>query len=163
VPSLSETGLVGLFPFVASAALLNRPVLRRRGHELALAFVLPAYLVHGLVDIDWDFAAVSAPAFLVAGALAGRAPFRRVSPYAALPAAGAAILAVGVLVLPWLGERWANDALGAAPAHAVKLADRADMELTYADDGTPAQLHSLFAARFLWIHRVADFVTTRQR
>ena len=53
-------------------------------------------------------------------------PFRRISPYAALPAAGAAILAVGVLALPWLGERWANDALGAAPARAVTLADRAE-------------------------------------
>jgi hypothetical protein len=126
VQFLSEAGLVGLVLLVAAAAFLIRPSLRRRGHELALALILPAYLVHGLVDIDWDFAAVSAPAFLVAGALVGRAPFRRLSPFAALPAAGAATLAVGVLVLPWLGERWANDALGAAPAHAVELADRAE-------------------------------------
>jgi two-component system chemotaxis response regulator CheB len=30
---------------------------------------LPAFLVHSLVDIDWDFAAVAAPAFVAAGAL----------------------------------------------------------------------------------------------
>jgi hypothetical protein len=126
VQFLSETGLVGLGLLVSACAFLIRPSLRRGGHELALALIFPAYLVHGLVDIDWDFAAVSAPAFLVAGALAGREPFRRVSPFAALPAVGAAVLAAGVLVLPWLGQRWANDALGAAPARAVKLADRAE-------------------------------------
>jgi hypothetical protein len=42
----------------------------------------------------------------------------------------------------------------------VKLADRADMRLTYADDGTPAVLHSLFAAKVLWVDRAADLVTT---
>ena len=45
----------------------------------------------------------------------------------------------------------------------VKLADRADMLLTYADDGTPAALHSWFAARVLWVDRAADLVTTRLR
>ncbi len=45
----------------------------------------------------------------------------------------------------------------------VKLADRADMQLTYAPDGTPAELHSLFAARILWIDRAADLTTTRVR
>jgi hypothetical protein len=42
----------------------------------------------------------------------------------------------------------------------VKLADRADMRLTYADDGTPALLHSLFAAKVLWVDRAAELVTT---
>ena len=45
----------------------------------------------------------------------------------------------------------------------VKLADRADLQLTYAPDGTPALLHSIFAARFLWIDRAADLVTRRVR
>jgi hypothetical protein len=45
----------------------------------------------------------------------------------------------------------------------VKLADRADMLLTYADDGTPAALHSFFAARVLWVDRAADLTTTRLR
>ena len=128
---LTEAGVVGLLLFVLACAALCRPAWRRpRGHELALALVLPAYLVHGLVDVDWDFAAVSAPAFLVAGALAGNAlgsdvPRRRVSPFALVAAAGVALLAWGVLLLPWLGERWAGDALGASPGRAVTLADRA--------------------------------------
>ena len=49
-----------------------RPGWRRRGHELALALFLPAYLLHSLIDVDWDFVAVAAPAFVAAGALAGR-------------------------------------------------------------------------------------------
>jgi len=123
---LTEAGVVGLLLFGLTCAALLRPAWRRpRGHELALALILPAYLVHGLVDVDWDFAAVSAPAFLVAGALAAGAPRHRVSPFALLAAAGVALLAWGVLLLPWLGARWANDALGASPARAVRLADRA--------------------------------------
>jgi O-antigen ligase len=123
---LSETGVIGLVLLVAAAGFLLRSSWRRHGHELALALVLPAYLVHSLIDVDWDFAAVSVPAFLVAGALIGREPLRRVSPFASLAAAGVAALAAGVLVLPWLGNRWATDALGASPARAVKLANRAE-------------------------------------
>lgn len=43
----------------------------------------------------------------------------------------------------------------------VRLADRADMLLTYAADGTPAALRSMFAARVLWVDRAADLLTTR--
>jgi len=96
---------------------------------LALALILPAYLVHALVDVDWDFLAVSAPAFLVAGALAGRpAPERRVSPFAVAMAAGAAVLLFAALLLPWLGARWSDDAFGAIggrPGHVIALAKRA--------------------------------------
>jgi tetratricopeptide (TPR) repeat protein len=124
---LTEVGVVGLLLFLlAVAALLRHGWHRPRGHQLALALLLPAYLVHGLVDVDWDFAAVSVPAFLVAGALAGGAPRRSVSLFAVLAAAGVALLAWGVLLLPWLGERWQSESLGASPpARAIKLADRA--------------------------------------
>ena len=124
---LTEAGVVGLLLAIAALAALVRPAWRRpRGHELALALVLPAYLVHGLVDVDWDFAAVSVPVFLVAGSLAGAAPRSAASPFALLAGAGAALLAFGVLLLPWLGERWSSDALGASPpAHAISLANRA--------------------------------------
>jgi hypothetical protein len=130
---LSETGIIGLLLFLVAAAallrhsagLLRRPAVRR-GPELALALVLPAYLLHSLVDVDWDFAAVSVPAFLVAGALAGRAPFRRVSPFGVLAATGVAAFAFAALLLPWLAARWADDALAAPPARAVQLADRAE-------------------------------------
>jgi hypothetical protein len=45
----------------------------------------------------------------------------------------------------------------------VKLADRAEMALTYDHDGTPAALESRFAARILWIDRAAELTTTRLR
>ena len=96
-----------------SLALL-RGSLRRRGHELALALVLPAFLIHSLVDIDWDILAVAAPALLVAGALAGKAAFRPVSSFAILGAAGVAAFAFGALLLPWLGNRWAGTRSGRA-------------------------------------------------
>jgi O-antigen ligase/polysaccharide polymerase Wzy-like membrane protein len=125
VQLLAEVGLIGLALLVLSCVLLIRPSLHRTGHELALALFLPALLVHSLVDVDWDFVAVAAPAFVVAGALAGRPPRRRVEPYALLPVAGALLLVVGSLVSPWLARRWSSDALGAAPKHAISLANRA--------------------------------------
>jgi hypothetical protein len=127
VQFLSEGGVVGLGLFALTGIALLRRGHGRRGHELALGLILPAYLLHGLVDIDWDFVAVSAPAFLVAGALAGRPPpYRRVSPFAALGAAGVALLAFCALLLPWLGQRWSDQAAAAAnPAKAVTLAQRA--------------------------------------
>jgi tetratricopeptide (TPR) repeat protein len=123
---LAEAGIVGLVLLVLGAASLLRGSLGRRGHELALALVLPAYLLHSLVDVDWDFVAVSALAFLVAGALVGGPPVRQVSLYPLLASAGAAVIAFGVLLLPWLGERWSSQAaVSVAPQHAITLAKRA--------------------------------------
>jgi hypothetical protein len=69
---------------------------------------------------------VSALAFLVAGALVGKPTVRRVSFSTTLALAGAALLAFGVLFLPWLGERWSGDAaVSLSPQHAVTLAKRA--------------------------------------
>ncbi len=123
---LAEAGIVGLVLLLLSAASLLRGSLRRRGHELALALVLPAYLLHSLVDVDWDFVAVSALAFLAAGALVGGPPVRRMSLFPMLAAAGAALLVLGVLLLPWLGERWSGQAeVAVSPHHAITLAKRA--------------------------------------
>jgi tetratricopeptide (TPR) repeat protein len=123
---LSEVGVVGLALFLLAAAALLRGTHRRRRHELALALLLPAYLVHSLVDIDWDFAAVSAPAFLAAGAVVGRAELRRVSAFGSTLVAGAGLLLFAVLLMPWLGERWSNEAsVAASPAHAISLAKKA--------------------------------------
>jgi O-antigen ligase len=124
---LTETGVVGLVLLLVAAVVLLRGTERRREHELALACLLPAYLAHSLVDIDWDFAAVSAPAFLAAGALAGQANVRRVSAFGAMLAGGAALLLFSVLLMPWLGERWSSQALDASgsPKRAVVLAKRA--------------------------------------
>jgi tetratricopeptide (TPR) repeat protein len=122
VQFLSEAGLIGFVLFAGAAAFLLRGSLRRRGADLALALILPAYLLHGLVDIDWDFIAVSAPAFLVAGSLVGRPAGFRVPAFGTLLLAGCSAAAFAVLLLPWLGQRWADQAYFNADA---KLANRA--------------------------------------
>jgi hypothetical protein len=131
VQMLAELGLVGLALLAAACFFLLRRVRRRPAHELALALLLPAFLVHSLVDVDWDFAAVAAPPFVAAGALAGGPARRRVAGFELLPAIGVAVVVLGTLVSPWLARRWADDAVSAAvaipsrPARAVTLADRA--------------------------------------
>ena len=126
---LSETGAVGLVLFLVAALALVRGARRPTDPEIALAFALPAFLVHGLVDIDWDFAAISAPVFLIAGALAAEPIVRpRASFSAALAGAGIALAALSSLFAVWLGGRWtgqAEDALGVDNARAVTLAKRA--------------------------------------
>jgi hypothetical protein len=122
---LAETGIVGLALLAAAVAALLRGSLRRRGPELALALLLPAFLVHALVDVDWDFAAVAAPAFVAAGALAGTETRRRPSLFAVLPAAGVAALVFASLLLPWLAGRWVDQAQTASPAREMVLAKRA--------------------------------------
>lgn len=122
---LVETGLVGLVLLAVALAALLRGSLHRQGPELALALLLPAYLLHSLVDIDWDFVAVSAPAFLAAGALVGRPAERRVGAFALVAASGCALLVFATFLLPWLGGRWADQGLIASPPRAVALANRA--------------------------------------
>lgn len=125
VQFLAETGVVGLALLLLSLAALLRGSVRRYGPELALALLLPMYLVHALVDIDWDFVAVSAPAFLAAGALVGRPAERRLGISAGLALAGASATVLMTFLLPWLGGRWADQALAAAPGRAAALANRA--------------------------------------
>jgi len=82
----SETGLVGLLlaAGAAGAALLGaaRALWRLDGDERAaaagLAVVLPTFLVHGVLDYDWEFVALCAPLFFVTGVLlaTGRSPLR---------------------------------------------------------------------------------------
>jgi hypothetical protein len=125
VQFLAETGLAGFALLLVALGALLRGSFHRRGPELALALLLPAYLVHSLVDIDWDFVAVSAPAFLAAGALVGRPAERRVAPFAAVAAVGAGLAVFCTFLLPWLGRRWSDDALAAAPKRSVSLSNRA--------------------------------------
>ena len=129
VQVLAELGLIGLVLLVVACVMLLRGSFRRSGHELALALLLPAFLVHSLVDVDWDFAAVAAPAFVAAGALVGGPAVRRVRGFSLLPALGVGLIVLGSLVSPWLARRWATEAADAAlagrNAHAITLANRA--------------------------------------
>jgi hypothetical protein len=82
-----------------------------------------------LLDFDWDFAAVAAPAFLVAGALVSRPiPRPSFSFSGTLVAAGVALLLLSSLGAIWLGGRWSGEAeneLGSNPTHAAQLARKA--------------------------------------
>lgn len=71
----------------------------------------------------------------------------------------AAVTAIDVVVDEATGKK--RSAAMHPAGRLVKLADRADMQLTYASDGGPAQLRSQFAASILWIERAADLTTTR--
>lgn len=126
VQFLTETGIVGLVLFVASVVWLVLAGRRRPGPQLALALAFPAFFLHGLLELDWDFAAVSAPVFLIAGALVARPSGRpRPRSFTVVTASGAALAVLFSLFAVWLGERWSNEAgLTANNAQAVRLAQR---------------------------------------
>ncbi len=126
---LSETGVIGALLFVGSIAWLIVRSRRRPGPQLALALALPAYFLHGLLDIDWDFLSVSGLVFFLAGALVVQ-PERRPRPrvFTLVTASGVLLAVVFSLFAVWLGARWdgqAAAAVGVDNARAVTLAQRA--------------------------------------
>ncbi|HET7808496.1 MAG TPA: O-antigen ligase family protein [Gaiellaceae bacterium] len=117
---LTETGVVGFLLAAASIAAAAVGVVRRlRGREpaaVALAVLAAAYVIHSLVDFDWDFVAVTAPFLLSVGALLG-GPAVREEPrlaWSPVPAAVAIVVALSLLT-PWFAER-ATDSARAAIA-----------------------------------------------
>jgi hypothetical protein len=138
---LSETGIVGFLlaggAAAAAAAAVVRSLRGLEGREqaagIALAVAVGAYLVHSLVDWDWDFVAVSAPAFAITGVLfsaGGRydVPTRRSVPWLA----ACVLLLFGVLaslVPPWVADRRVDRAyaelVAGDAANAAVLADQA--------------------------------------
>jgi len=112
---LSETGVPGLLLFLAVVGFASLAVVRarRRGGEVAVTAVglaLAVWALHLVVDIDWSYAAVTAPLLLAAGALtvAGGERRRAPSPARLLPAAAAVVVAAAAvysLTLPWLAQR----------------------------------------------------------
>ena len=78
---LAETGLVGaLLAAVAAAAgvvAAGRAARRLADDQqlagLALVIILVLYALHALVDVEWDFLAVTAPALLALGVMLGKA------------------------------------------------------------------------------------------
>ena len=112
---LAGTGLVGLALFlalIAAAGVAAVGALRRldgpeRDAGAALAVALALWLVHSLVDYDWDFVAVTGPVFFAAGVLAAAGLPARRAPglFAAAGAAALALAAVVSIATPWLAER----------------------------------------------------------
>jgi tetratricopeptide (TPR) repeat protein len=122
--SLAETGVIGLLVGIGAVGLALLAVaegLRRlQGEEraagAALAVALPVYVLHALVDIDWDFVAVTAPVFVICGCLfaAGRPPrAARGRPMAALAAGVAGLAVLYSLTAPWYAHRKVDDAYAA--------------------------------------------------
>ena len=116
---LAGTGLVGLallLGLVAAAAAAAVGAVRRlegteRDAAAALAVALALWLVHALVDYDWDFVAVTGPAFFAVGALAaaGRPARAGAFPVAAAAAAAVALASVVAIVTPWLADQSVRD------------------------------------------------------
>jgi hypothetical protein len=124
--ALSETGIVGFLlgagAVLAALVAIARAVGRLHGEERAaavsLAIGIPAYLLHALADIDWDFVAVSAPVFFVGGLLIGmggeaREVRARGRPLLAVGVALAVLAGVYSLAAPWLASNRVDDAYAA--------------------------------------------------
>jgi hypothetical protein len=120
---LAETGIVGflLFAgFVATAAVgVVRAVRSSVGGEAAaataLALALLAYLLHALIDYDWDFIALTGPVLVVLGVLlaTGRPANTRKAPLWASGAILVAVVTLFSLAAPWLATRYVDDAFAA--------------------------------------------------
>ena len=119
---LSETGLVGFFFALVAIGAAAVGVVRRvrgltgeeRAAAVALAVLAVAYVLHSLVDFDWDFVAVTGPFLVSVGALLG-GPAVRDSPRVALvpvPVVVAIAIALSLLT-PWFAERGTDSARGA--------------------------------------------------
>ena len=119
---LSETGLVGFFFALVAIGAAAVGVVRRvrgltgeeRAAAVALAVLAVAYVLHSLVDFDWDFVAVTGPFLVSVGALLG-GPAVRDSPRVALaPVPVVVAIAVALsLLTPWFAERGTDSARGA--------------------------------------------------
>ena len=131
---LVALGLFGAFVAAAAAACLG--ALRRldggeRAAAVALVAAPLAYLLHALVDYNWEFLAVTAPTMVALGVLvaAGHAPgARRVRPVLGV---GAVLLAVALLVSfasPRLADTRVRESTRAlSNADYERAEDRADL------------------------------------
>jgi tetratricopeptide (TPR) repeat protein len=115
---LGELGIVGLLAYLgaAAAAVVGVVAARRRAFEperaavTALALAAAVFLLHNVVDYDWNFVATCGPFLLLTGLLLGRAapparvgaPRRLLAAVALLAAAAAAVYS---LAAPWLAQR----------------------------------------------------------
>ena len=99
---------------------------------MALALALLAYLLHALIDYDWDFVALTAPVMVVLGVMLASGRPARPPRRAPLWAVGAMLVAVASLyslAAPWLATRSVDDAFAAIdrddPEAALDAARRA--------------------------------------
>jgi hypothetical protein len=121
---LGETGIVGFLLFGGALVAAGLGVIRtiRRLDETdaaaatALSVALLAYLLHALIDYDWDFVALTGPTLLLLGILLAAGRATRLRFRAPVWAAGAVLFAAAAvfsLTAPWLAARDVADAYAA--------------------------------------------------
>jgi hypothetical protein len=125
--ALGETGIVGFLLFAGAVGFAVLAVRRRLRDDAAVALALCAlaYLVHVLIDIGYDFVAVSAPFFTLLGVLLvdAKAPLVRREPVWAFGTLLLAAAAVLSLAAPYVAQRKVDEAVAtrdpelAAQAH----------------------------------------------
>ncbi len=163
---LAETGLIGALIVVSAVALLLYAALQRvrsmaagRERELAVALFAGAvaWLVHGLVDWDWDIPGVTVPALIFLGVLGGvRAPARvgitrpEWSLAARSVALGLACIALGLAIvsagLPLIADSKASSALAVSNNAGKGELQRAAAQADLAARLDPTAVRSLLAA-----------------
>ena len=165
---LSETGVVGFLLALGSVAAAAVGVVPRvRGSPAALAVGVGAlaYVLHSVVDFDWDFVAVTGPFLLSVGVLLGGEVVRRERRLTLAPVPAALALAVAYsLLAPWFAQRASDSALAALdagrPAKAVGDARDArslnpfSLEPLFLEAGAAEQLGDLTAARALYVKAI---------
>ena len=130
---LAGLGVVGLALFVvvvgAAAAAAVDAVRRLDGATRVLAVVLVLFGLHALIEIDWDYVALTGPAALLVGLLAtaGRES-RRLRARVLAPAAAAALGLTAVLSIaaPRLAQGALEDARAERDDDPVRAAARAE-------------------------------------
>ena len=165
---LSETGIIG-FLLAAGSVVAAAIGVARRAREspaaLALAVGALAYVLHSVVDFDWDFVAVSGPFLLSVGVLLGSGSVRRERSWTFAPIPVALALAVAYsLLAPWFALRASDSALAELeadrPAQAVGRARDARslnpfaLEPLFLEAGAAEQLGDLPAARSLYVKAI---------
>jgi O-Antigen ligase/Tetratricopeptide repeat len=171
---LSETGIVGFLLALGSVAAAGVGVLGvvrgldgpDRVAAIALGVLAVAYLLHSILDFDWDFVAVSGPFFLTVGVLLGGRAVpvaERRAFLAPLPAVLAIVVALSLLT-PWFAERATRSAIAAIddgrPVQAVRDARDArslnplSLDPLFTQAAAEVQLGDLQVAGALYVRAV---------
>jgi tetratricopeptide (TPR) repeat protein len=114
---LGETGIVGFLLFASAVGFAVLAVRRRVRDDaaVALAACALAYLVHILIDVGYDFVAVSAPFFTLLGVLLvdGKVPVGRREPVWAFGSLLLGAAAALSLAAPYIAQRKVDEAVAA--------------------------------------------------
>jgi O-Antigen ligase len=142
---LAETGIVGFLLLLgltgagatAAVCAVRKADALERGAACALAIGLGAFALHSLVEIHWEFVAVTAPAFFVLGVLVGLGARRSARPPRAVPVAATAVAtgALYSLAAPYASSRLVDSAYEAI--------DRGDIPAAVADARSAQWLNPL--------------------